>query len=112
MISTWYLKSEVLVAQLCLTLVNPWSVHGILQARILERVAIPFSGGSSGSRDLSSDIVFLICLTIDIKCFIMCLLDIYTHTHTHTHTYIHTLLRTVYSNYLPNIYLYFPIIEL
>ena len=27
------------------------SVHGILQARILERVAIPFSRGSSGPRD-------------------------------------------------------------
>ena len=42
----------VLVAQLCLTLCNPMdycsppgsSVHGILQARILEWVAIPFSG--------------------------------------------------------------------
>ena len=29
------------------------SVHGILQARILERVAIPFSRGSSPSRDQS-----------------------------------------------------------
>ena len=27
------------------------SVHGILQARILQRVAIPFSRGSSPSRD-------------------------------------------------------------
>ena len=41
----------VLVAQLCLTLCNPMdcslpdsSVHGILQARILEWVAIFFSG--------------------------------------------------------------------
>ena len=40
------------VAQLCLTLRNPMdcsppvsSVHGILQARILEWVAIPFSRG-------------------------------------------------------------------
>ena len=45
---------KVKVAQLCLTLCNPMdcsllgsSVHGILQARILERVAIPFSRGSS-----------------------------------------------------------------
>ena len=30
------------------------SVHGILQARILEWVAIPFSKGSSGSRDSNS----------------------------------------------------------
>ena len=44
--------------QLCLTLCNPMdhsppgsSVHGILQARILEWVAIPFSRGSSWPRD-------------------------------------------------------------
>ena len=48
----------VLIAQLCPTLCNPMdynppdsSVHGILQARILEWVAIPFSGGSSHLRD-------------------------------------------------------------
>ena len=46
------------VAQSCLTLCNPMdysprgsSVHGILQARILEWVAIPFSRGSSRPRD-------------------------------------------------------------
>ena len=40
--------------------VNPWtvalpgsSVHGIFQARILEWVAIPFSRGSSRSRDIT-----------------------------------------------------------
>ena len=50
----------VLVAQLCPTLSNPMdysppgsSIHGILQARILEWVAIPFSRGSSGPRDRS-----------------------------------------------------------
>ena len=44
----------VLVVQLCLTLFDPMdyslpgsSVHGILQARILEWVAMPFSRGSS-----------------------------------------------------------------
>ena len=44
----------VLVAQSYLTLFNPMdcslsgsSVHGILQVRILERVAIPFFTGSS-----------------------------------------------------------------
>ena len=44
----------VLVTQSCLTLCNSMdysppgsSVHRILQARILERVAIPFSRGSS-----------------------------------------------------------------
>ena len=51
--------SVVLVGQSCLTLVIPWtvaqppgsSVHGILQARILEWVAMPFSRGSSPPRD-------------------------------------------------------------
>ena len=49
---------KVLVAQLCLMFCNPmdcsppgFSVHGILQARILEWVAIPFSRGSSQPRD-------------------------------------------------------------
>ena len=49
---------NMLVAQSCPTLCNPKdcsppgsSVHGILQARILEWVAIPFSRGSSSSRD-------------------------------------------------------------
>ena len=43
----------VKVAQLCLTLWDPmdYSAHGILQARILESVAIPFSRGSSQPRD-------------------------------------------------------------
>ena len=42
-----------LVAQLCLTLCDPtnYTVHGILQARILEWVTIPFSRGSSQPRD-------------------------------------------------------------
>ena len=47
----------VLVTQSCLTLYNPmdcgppgFSVHGI-QARILEWIAIPFSGGSSQPKD-------------------------------------------------------------
>ena len=52
------LKRRMLVTQLCLTLCNPMdysrpgsSVHGIIQARILEWVAIPFSRGSSQPRD-------------------------------------------------------------
>ena len=47
-------KVKVLVAQLCLTHCDPMdcsplgiSVHEILQARILEWIAIPFSTGSS-----------------------------------------------------------------
>jgi len=49
---------KVFVAQLCLTLCDPMdyslpgsSVHGILQARILEWVAISFSRGSSQPRN-------------------------------------------------------------
>ena len=52
------LKKYVLVAQLCLTLCDPMnyrppgsSVHGILQARILEWVAISFFRGSFRSRN-------------------------------------------------------------
>ena len=51
-------RVKVLVAQSRLTLCNPMncsppgsSVHGFLQARILEWVAIPFSRGSSQARD-------------------------------------------------------------
>ena len=44
---------KVKVAQLCPTLCDPmdYTVHGILQARILEWVAVPFSKGSSQPRD-------------------------------------------------------------
>ena len=46
-------KMKVKVAQSSPTLPNPmdYTVHGILQARILEWVAFPFSRGSSQSRD-------------------------------------------------------------
>ena len=46
----------MLVIQSCLTLCDPMdsSVHGILQARILEWVTIPFSRGSSQLRDWTS----------------------------------------------------------
>ena len=51
-------KVKVLVAQSCLTLCDPMdcrppgsSVHGVLQARILEWIAILFSRGSSWPRD-------------------------------------------------------------
>ena len=41
------------VVQLCMTLCDSmdYIVHGILQARILERAAFPFSRGSSQPRD-------------------------------------------------------------
>ena len=51
-------KVEVLAAQLCSTFCNPvdcnlpsFSIHGILQARILDWVAISFSRGSSWPRN-------------------------------------------------------------
>ena len=54
--------------QLCLTLCNPVdcsppgsSVHGILQARILEWGAMPFSGGSSPLRDRTR-ISYVFCI--------------------------------------------------
>ena len=59
-IHSWYIKylKSGIFAQSCLTLCDPMdysppgsSVHGILQARILEWVAIPFSRGSSPPRD-------------------------------------------------------------
>ena len=52
------LNASCMHAQSCLTLCNPMgysppgtSIHGVFQARILEWVAIPFSRGSSQSRD-------------------------------------------------------------
>ena len=47
------MEVEVKVTQSCMSLCDPmdYTVHGILQARILEWVATPFSRGSSQSRD-------------------------------------------------------------
>ena len=42
---------KVKIAQLCPTLGTPFIVHGILQTKILEWVAFPFSRGSSQPRD-------------------------------------------------------------
>ena len=49
----WHLKVKVKVAESCLTLCNPmdYTVHGFLQARILEWVAFLFSRESFQSRD-------------------------------------------------------------
>jgi len=56
--SVFYVSACVLVTQSCPTLCDPldcsppgFSVHGILQARILEWVTIPFARGSSQPRD-------------------------------------------------------------
>ena len=47
------MDSEMKVTQLCLTLCDStyYTVHGILQARILDWVAFPFSRGSSQPRN-------------------------------------------------------------
>ena len=49
----FHFKVKVKVTRSCPTLCNPmdYTVHGILQARILEWVAFPFSRGSSQPRD-------------------------------------------------------------
>ena len=52
----WYFKNipvKVKVTQLCLTLCDPmdYTMHGILQATILEWVTVPFSKGSFELRD-------------------------------------------------------------
>ena len=46
------MEVKVKVAQLCLTFCKPvdYTVYGILQARILSRVAFPFFRGSSQPR--------------------------------------------------------------
>ena len=48
-INIYYIAKKVKVTHLCLALWDPvdYTVHGILQARILEWVAFPFSRGSS-----------------------------------------------------------------
>ena len=50
-----FIKVKVKVTQSCPTLCDPmdYMVHGILQARILEWVAFPFSRRSSQPRDLT-----------------------------------------------------------
>ena len=47
------MEKKVKVTQSCLTLCDPkdYTVHGILQARILQWVAFPFSRGSSQPKD-------------------------------------------------------------
>ena len=54
-----YLKVKVKVLQSCLTLCDSmdYIVHGILQARILEWVAIPFSRGMSPNQGSNSGLL-------------------------------------------------------
>ena len=102
----------VWVAQSCLTLCDPtdcsppgFSVHGILQAQILEWVAVPSSRGSSQPRDrtrvLKSCSFTIITIQLHVVCGCVCqthtwifyvkivffsfLGQYYTHTHTNVH---------------------------
>ena len=82
---------KVLVAQLCLTLGDPMdctppgsSVHGILQARTLEWVAISSSRESSWPKDQT----WVPALQADSLLSEPPGKPIHTHTHTHTHTHI------------------------
>lgn len=50
----YYLSESVSLSAVSGRFAAPWTVslvHGILQVRILERIAIPFSRGSSQARD-------------------------------------------------------------
>ena len=72
------LESKSIVAQLCLTLSDPMDIHGILQARTLEWVTIPFSRGSSWPRNWTqiswfADRFFTIWATWRVKFFCCCL---------------------------------------
>ena len=63
---------EVLVTQLCLILCDPMnctSVHGILQATILQWVAIPFSSGSCWPKVQ----IQVSCLQADCMCMGVCI---------------------------------------
>ena len=93
MLSLDDIKVKVLVAQLCWTLYDPldWgggrsSVHGIVQVRILEWVAIPFSRGSSWPRDRTwvlhvSGRFFTICATRSMGTKTMTTLVIFVSQH-------------------------------
>ena len=66
--AVWRLYMSAQLLKLCLTLCDPMdcslpgsSVHGIIQARILERFAMPFSWGSSHPRQQTS-ITFISCV--------------------------------------------------
>ena len=73
---------KVKVSQLCLTPCNPmdYTVHGILQARLLEWVTFPFSRGSSWPRGWTQ-------FSLIAGRFFTNWAILYTHTHTHTHTH-------------------------
>ena len=70
------------------------SFHGILQAKILECVAMPFSRASSQPRD-QTQVSCMPCdsLPSEPPGVILFYLPLNTHTHTHTHTHTQAHLR-------------------
>ena len=83
-----YIYVCVSVAQSCPTLCNPtdysppgFSVHGILQARILKGIAIPFSRGTSQPRDRT--------LVSYIAGRFFTIWDIYIYIHIYIYIYIY-----------------------
>ena len=83
------MKVKVLVAQLCWILCHPMdcsppgsSVHGILQARILQWVAIPFSRGISLTQGSHSSLLCFLHWQAD--SLPLCHLGI-PHTYIYTH---------------------------
>ena len=63
---TWTLLSRVQL------FASPWVVHGILQARILEWVAFPFSRGSSQPRKISTQFNWLMAWLNEIITYTAC----------------------------------------
>ena len=92
--------SGVKVTQSCLTLCDPmgYTVHGILQARILEWVAFPFSRASSQPRDwaqvsCTAGRFFTSWATREAP------VSLQSHIHTHLHIHLHVGL--LYPQVLP-----------
>ena len=98
-------RKTVLTAQWCPTLCDPKDcsppgsyVHGILQARILEYVAIPFSRGSSQLRDQTSCIAgrfYSSWATWKIRNYYYCFKPLHSggallHSHSSRNTHIYT----------------------
>ena len=97
-------KSEREVTQLCPTLSDPMdcsppgsSIHGIFQARVLEWVAIAFSGIFSTHTQIHVHTQHAYIDTTFNHPFHLCIKTAFTHNHatptdtdTHTHTHGHT----------------------
>ena len=106
----YYVICVCVYAQSCLTLCNPMncsppgsSVHGILQARILEWVAISFSRGSSQPRVRHTSLAFpalagrFFTTVSPRKPQIYTYVCIYTYVFTHNLFYICLFIQEMYS---------------